>query len=109
MKKFLSAVFLLVIIAAGAAWWGQQLLRTPYKSFAEPEIFVEIPGGTGVAAIASRLSDAGVVPHPLIFRAAVRPPAWTSACRRVSTALPMPLRQAKSRIASPGATSIPEL
>ena len=72
MKKFLSAVFLLVIIAAGAAWWGQQLLRTPYKSFAEPEIFVEIPGGTGVAAIASRLSDAGVVPHPLIFRAAVR-------------------------------------
>lgn len=72
MKKFLAAVFLLIIIAAGGAWWGQQLLRTPYKSFAGPEVFVEIPAGTGVAAIASRLSEAGVVPHPLIFRAAVR-------------------------------------
>jgi UPF0755 protein len=72
MKKFLAAVLFLILIAAGGAWWGQQLLRTPYKSFAGEEVFVDIPTGTGVAAIASRLSDAGVVPHPLVFRAAVR-------------------------------------
>ncbi len=72
MKKFLTGVLLLMLIAAGGARWGQQLLQTPYKAFAEPEIFVQIPAGTGVAAIASRLSDAGVVPHLLIFRAAVR-------------------------------------
>ncbi len=72
MKKFLACVLLLVIIGAGGAWWGQQLLRTPYKAFDGQEVFVEIPAGTGAAAIASRLTEAGVVPHPLIFRAAVR-------------------------------------
>jgi UPF0755 protein len=72
MKK-LSFVLLVILIAgAGAAWWGQNLLRTPYRGFSGEEVFVEIPTGTGVASIAAKLAEAGVVPHALVFRAAAR-------------------------------------
>ena len=35
-------------------------------------MFVELPPGLGVAGIASRLAEAGVVPDPLTFRLAAR-------------------------------------
>jgi UPF0755 protein len=47
-------------------------LETPYRGFAAPEVFVELPSGLGVSAIGERLADAGVVPDPWTFRLAAR-------------------------------------
>ncbi len=72
MKKLLLVTIVLAGVCAGAAWWAQRMLQTPYRGFPGDEVFVEIPAGTGVAGIADRLARAGVVPHALIFRAAAR-------------------------------------
>lgn len=72
MKTFLAFVMMLALICAGAVWWGDAALKAPYRGFAGDEVFVEIPAGSGVAGIASRLAAAGVVPHALIFRLAAR-------------------------------------
>jgi len=68
------AVLLLVVLVAGAAgtWWMRGRVAAPYRGFSEPEVFVELPAGSGVAAIARRLADAGVVPDTATFRIAVR-------------------------------------
>ena len=72
MKKFLSFVVVLLIIGAGAAWWGYGVLNAPYRGFSGEEVFVEIPQGAGVSGIARRLGDAGVVANPLAFRIAAK-------------------------------------
>jgi UPF0755 protein len=65
-----GVLVLVAVAAAGAAWFYSSLTR-PYKGYAEAEIFVEIPSGTGTAAMARRLAEAGVVRSPEVFRAAV--------------------------------------
>lgn len=72
MKKFLLVVVVCVVAGAAAVWWASRQLETPYRGFDADEVFVEIPQGAGVVAIADRLADAGVVFHPLAFRAAAR-------------------------------------
>lgn len=72
MKKLLIVVVLLAIVAAGGLWLGRRQLLVPYRGFAAEEVFVEIPQGSGVAAIADRLAAAGVVRHAMLFRAAAR-------------------------------------
>lgn len=72
MKKFLLFVFVLVVAGAAAAWWGRQMLDAPYRGFDAEEVFVEIPQGTGVAAIGDRLAASGVVQHAMLFRVAAR-------------------------------------
>jgi len=72
MKKLLGIFVVLALAGAAAAWWGQQMLDAPYRAFSAEEVFVEIPQGAGVAVMATRLADAGVVAHPLIFRIAAR-------------------------------------
>ncbi|MEO6223844.1 MAG: endolytic transglycosylase MltG [Vicinamibacterales bacterium] len=72
MKKFLLFVLVLVIAGAAAAWWSYDTLNAPYRGFTGEEVFVEIPKGAGVAGIASRLAEAGVVSNALIFRIAAR-------------------------------------
>lgn len=72
MKKFLLFVFVLVVAGAAAAWWGRQMLDAPYRGFDADEVFVEIPQGTGVAAIGDRLAGSGVVQHAMLFRIAAR-------------------------------------
>ena len=72
MKKFLVLVLVLAVVGAGIAWWGYGLLNLPYRGFTGEEVFVEIPQGTGVSGIASRLADAGVVSNALAFRIAAR-------------------------------------
>jgi UPF0755 protein len=47
-------------------------LITPYRDFVDAEVFVDLPPGTSVAAIGSRLAGAGVVPDALTFRLAAR-------------------------------------
>lgn len=72
MKKLLGILVVLALAGAAAAWWGQQMLDAPYRGFTAEEVFVEIPQGAGVAVMAKRLADEGVVAHPLIFRIAAR-------------------------------------
>ncbi len=68
MKKLLGILVVLALAGAAVAWWGQQMLEAPYRGFSAEEVFVEIPQGAGVAVMAKRLADEGVVAHPLICR-----------------------------------------
>lgn len=72
MRKLALVLVLLALAAAAAGWWVQRALTTPYRGFPGEEVFVELPPGTGVSAIADRLAGAGVVSHPLLFRLAAR-------------------------------------
>ncbi len=71
LGAFLGLV-LLGIVAVGAGYWwlNDRYLDAP-GPLAEPAI-VDLPRGTGVAGIAERLSAAGVIGDPRLFRAAVR-------------------------------------
>jgi peptidoglycan lytic transglycosylase G len=69
-RLLLFVILLLVVCAAGAAWFYLGIDR-PFKGYAESEQFVEIPQGVGTAAIARRLADAGVVQDANTFRLAL--------------------------------------
>jgi UPF0755 protein len=71
VKRF--ALFLLVIAIAGAAAGGWFYLGVdrPFKGFDAPEQFVEIPQGSGTAAIGKRLADAGVIRDEISFKLAL--------------------------------------
>lgn len=75
MIKWLKRVFLLAIlvaIAAGAGgWWGYSKLIEPYRGYTAPEVFVDIPSGSGPARIGERLAAAGIVRDTMTFRAAL--------------------------------------
>jgi UPF0755 protein len=72
MKRLLLTVIALGVLAAGGAWWMHYRVHAPYRSFSGTEVFVDLPPGTGVAGIGSRLADAGVVPDGFTFRVAAR-------------------------------------
>lgn len=72
MKKLLVLIFVLVLAGAAAAWWGREMLNTPYRGFDAAEVFVEIPPGMGVVAIGERMAASGIVRHGLLFRVAAR-------------------------------------
>lgn len=59
-----------VLVAAGAAY-AVRSLNQPFQGYTEPEIFVDIPPGLGVAAIGHRLVGAGVIKSDWAFRLAV--------------------------------------
>jgi UPF0755 protein len=72
MKRFLAFLCLLIVLAAaGAAWWFYRGVDRPFKGYDAPETFVEIPQGAGSVAIAKRLADAGVVHDVNSFRLAL--------------------------------------
>jgi UPF0755 protein len=72
MKRLLLAVLVIGLIAAGAvAFWGYTSVHRPYRGYTGAETFVEIPAGTGPAAMGRRLADAGVVKSAAGFRLAV--------------------------------------
>ena len=69
-------VIILVVLAATAAgaWAGWRefvKLGAPYKGFAAPEQFVEVPSGLGTKAIGKLLVDAGAVCDLTTWRLAV--------------------------------------
>ncbi len=72
MRRLAAAVAGLVLLAllAGGLWIYRSL-EQPYRRFTEPEVFVEIPEGSGTASMARRLTEAGVVQNETVFRAAV--------------------------------------
>lgn len=82
MRKLFTAVILLVIIlcvgAAVALVMVRGRIEEPYKGYVTAEQFVDIPSGTGTAAIGRRLIDAGVVRDGFAFRAALW---WTGRSR----------------------------
>jgi len=68
MKK-LAFLFLLIVIAAGAAGvWIYLQVGEPYRGYQGAEQFVEIPAGAGSRTIGDRLVEAGIVRDPLSFR-----------------------------------------
>jgi UPF0755 protein len=72
MKRVFGLLLLLIVLAAaGAAWWFYTGVDRPFKGYDAPELFVEIPQGSGSAAIARRLADAGVVQDVNSFRLAL--------------------------------------
>jgi UPF0755 protein len=71
VKRLLLFVILLLVVCAAGATWFYLGVNRPYKGYAESEQFVEIPQGSGTAAIARRLADAGVVSDVNTFRLAL--------------------------------------
>jgi len=72
MKRLLLIILVIAVtIVGGALAVLIARLNQPYKGFAGPEQFVEVPTGSGVAAIGTRLAEAGVVRDPVSFRYAV--------------------------------------
>ena len=80
MKRVAVVLLLLALLAAGGAWWIRARLTTPHRGFTEAEVFVDLPPGTGVSAMAARLAEAGVVADSWTFRLAAR---YTGADRRL--------------------------
>lgn len=80
IRKLLFALGFFVMGAGVAAWWQWQRLDTPYRGFPQSELFVDLPAGSSVAAIAGRLADAGVVVDARTFRLAAR---WSGQERRL--------------------------
>lgn len=75
MKTLLKWLGLLALLAGVGAlalgWLFYTGLHEPYRGFSGDEQFVEIPAGTGTAAIGRLLVGAGVVADELTFRLAV--------------------------------------
>lgn len=82
MRRVGAAALVLVgLLGAGAlvaAFAVSERIHAPYKAYDEAERFVDIPAGTGTAAIGRRLIDAGVVRDGLTLRAALW---WTGRSR----------------------------
>ena len=101
MKKFILFLCVVLVVCAGAGWWLYTSVDRPFKGYDSPEQFVEIPQGSGSAAIAKRLADAGVVQDVNGFRLAL----WiTGSGRRLQAGeyrfdRPMSPRQVADKIA----------
>lgn len=75
MRTVLKWCGVLVLLGGAAlglvGWHYYALVQEPYQGFSGEEQFVEIPPGTGTAAMGRLLAAAGVVPDDLAFRLAV--------------------------------------
>ncbi len=72
MKRlFLLAAVLLLLVGGAAGYWFYRSLGQPYRAFTDAEVLVEIPSGSSTPNMGQRLTDAGVVPSSLAFRAGV--------------------------------------
>ena len=71
MKTLLLILFVLLLLAGGAATFMYMRVNQPYRGFQDAEQFVELPQGSGSAAIGQRLAAAGVVRDATTFRTAL--------------------------------------
>jgi UPF0755 protein len=69
VTKWILVLLLIAVVGAGA--WLYTGVQRPYRGYDSAEQFVEIPTGTGTAAMGRRLADAGVVRSAQAFRLAV--------------------------------------
>jgi UPF0755 protein len=84
MRRLPAVAFLIVTIlcaaVAFAAFAIRERINEPFKGYQPAEQFVDIPTGTGTAALGRRLIDAGVVRDEFTFRAALW---WTGRSRQL--------------------------
>lgn len=71
MRLIKWGLLLLLIAGIGVGAWFYTSVQRPYKGYDAAEQFVEIPAGTGPAAMGRRLADAGIVRSAEAFRLAV--------------------------------------
>jgi UPF0755 protein len=71
IKRLFVLGFVIALLAGAAAWWMYGQVVEPYRGYQEPEVFVDIPSGSGPARIGQRLVAAGVVRDTTVFRAAL--------------------------------------
>lgn len=72
----LAAILVLAVVALGvaagvAAFMMWERMHAPHKGYQAAEQFLDIPSGTGTAAIGRRLVDRGIVRDEATFRAAL--------------------------------------
>lgn len=72
IRRIFVGALVLTLLGSSLAIWARSRMKTPYKSFAGEEVFVDLPAGTGVSGIADRLVAAGVVSDVWTFRVAAR-------------------------------------
>ncbi|MGE5147444.1 MAG: endolytic transglycosylase MltG [Candidatus Eiseniibacteriota bacterium] len=73
LRLIAAAALLVVVLAAvvgGGIWWGLKEYKKPGPLAASK--IVVIPKGAGLADIAQRLAEAGVIERPIVFRAVAR-------------------------------------
>ena len=81
MRRWLAGIILAVLLTVGLLGiWLQRELATPYFGGENQECFVDIPRGSGTAAIAEALKSGGILHYRLPFLIYVR---WTRAGRRL--------------------------
>ena len=71
IKRLVVLALVLALAAGAGAWWIYSRTVESYRGYTGPEVFVEIPSGTGPVGIGDRLVAAGVVRDALTFRAAL--------------------------------------
>jgi UPF0755 protein len=71
MKKLLLFLFVVLLIAGGAARFMYMRVNQPFRGYGAAEQFVDIPQGAGSVAIGDRLVDAGVIRDRSTYRVAV--------------------------------------
>ena len=72
MRRLMLLALIVLLAGGGFALWCRQRVITPYRGFASDELFVDLPPGSSLSSISSRLADAGVIPDPWTFRVAAR-------------------------------------
>jgi UPF0755 protein len=71
IKRLLWLVVVVAIVAGAGGWYIYRQVVQPYRGYDQPEVFVDIPSGSGPARIGEQLAQAGVVRDPAIFRVAL--------------------------------------
>ncbi|MEZ5823844.1 MAG: endolytic transglycosylase MltG [Geminicoccaceae bacterium] len=70
VKALVLVAFVGAAVAAGGWWYLDRFLNTPSSQAEERVVMLE--PGTGVAQIAQKLADAGIIEDPLLFRVGAR-------------------------------------
>jgi UPF0755 protein len=78
MKRIAALILLLLLMAAGGAYVVYDRVNAPYRGYATPEQFVDIPSGLSTAAIGQRLTATGIVRDAVTYRVAL----WRSGAAR---------------------------
>ena len=71
IKRLLVLLGLAAVVGGAGAWWVYSRLIEPYRGYADAEVFVDIPSGSGPGTIGERLISAGVVRDTMTFRGAL--------------------------------------
>ena len=71
IKRLLWLVVVVAIVAGAGGWYIYRQVVQPYRGYDQPEVFVDIPSGSGPARIGELLAQAGVVRDPTVFRVAL--------------------------------------